>query len=112
MHTKGLQVLQSVQTQIQAGCDTKESSVWQHKSSECPFNSTRHFLSLPWLQRAEICSTPGSPTALGTVQLYHHRLLSLWMYQTTLQTHRECHRKVVLHQSVLMNPSVLSNKLF
>lgn len=111
MHTKGLQVLQSVQTQIQAEYDTKESSVWRHKSSESPFNSTRHFLSLPWLQRAEICSTSGTNPALGTVQLYHHRLLSLWMYQVTLQTHRACHRKVVLHQSVLMDTSVLPNKL-
>lgn len=81
------------------------------KSSECPFNSTRHFLSLPWPQSAEICSTSGSHRALGTAQLYHHRLLSLGMYQVTLQTHKACHRKVVLHQSVLMNPAVLSNKL-
>lgn len=59
---------------------------------------------------AEICSTSGSHTALGTAQLYHHRLLSLWMYQVTLQTHKASHRKVVLHQSVLMSSSVLSNK--
>lgn len=95
---------------FQADCDTEESSVWQHKSSESPFNSTRHFLSLPWLQRAEICSRSGSHTALGTAQLYHHRLLSPCMYQGTLQTHKACHKEVVLHQSVLMNSAVLSNK--
>lgn len=47
----------------------------------------------------------------GPGQLCHHRLLSLGMYQAALQTHKACLSKGVLHQSVLMNSSVLSNKL-
>lgn len=101
----------STEMQTWADFDTVENPVWLHKYSECPYNSTHHFLSLSLLQCAGICCTSSSHTALSTVQLYYHILLSHWIYQVTVKMHRVCNRKAVLHQSMLMKSSVLSKKL-
>lgn len=103
-------------TAVSWNADLSRLMLWRSlsgctKIQECPFNRTHGFLCLSLLQCAEICSMSLSHTALSALQLYHHILLSRWMYQVTVKMHRACKRKVVLHQRVLVNSSFLSNKL-